>query len=51
VKAACKNVETPSGIQVPDEPLELSVIDHWREQHAPERRHEGETSPQEVVLG
>ena len=28
VKAAWKNVATPSGIQVPDEPLELSVVDH-----------------------
>ena len=28
VKAACRNVETPSGIQVPDEPLELSTMGH-----------------------
>jgi hypothetical protein len=28
VKAVWKNVETPSGIQVPDEPLERSVVDH-----------------------
>ena len=28
VKAAWKNVDTPSGIQVFDEPLGLSVADH-----------------------
>jgi mRNA-degrading endonuclease toxin of MazEF toxin-antitoxin module len=28
VKAAWKHVETPSGLQGPDEPLELSVVDH-----------------------
>jgi hypothetical protein len=28
VKAVCKNVNTPSGIQVLDEPLELSTTDH-----------------------
>jgi hypothetical protein len=27
-EATCRNVETPSGIQVPDEPLVLSAIDH-----------------------
>jgi hypothetical protein len=29
VKAACKNVETPWGMQVPHEPLELSIVDHY----------------------
>jgi len=28
VKAASRNVKRPSGIQVPDEPLELSNSDH-----------------------
>ena len=28
VKAQCKNVERPSGIQVPDEPLRLSIMGH-----------------------
>jgi len=27
-EAACGNVETPTGIQVPDESLQLSVTDH-----------------------
>ena len=27
-EAACGNVETPSGIQVPDESLQRSVTDH-----------------------
>jgi hypothetical protein len=27
-EAACGNVETPSGIQVPEESLQLSVTDH-----------------------
>ena len=27
-EAAWKNVETPSGIQVPDAPLERSIVDH-----------------------
>ena len=27
-EAACGNVETPPGIQVPDESLQLSVTDH-----------------------
>ncbi len=29
-EAVWKNVETPSGIQVPIEPLELSTLDHSR---------------------
>jgi hypothetical protein len=29
VKAAYRNVETPMGIQVPNEPLELSIADHF----------------------
>ena len=28
VKAACRNVNRPLGIQVPSEPLELSTLDH-----------------------
>ena len=28
VKAVWKKVETPLGIQVPNEPLELSIVDH-----------------------
>ena len=31
VKAQSKNVDKTSGIQVPDEPLELSSIDHSME--------------------
>ena len=27
-EATCRNVETPSGIQVPDEPVGLSAPDH-----------------------
>jgi hypothetical protein len=27
-EATCQNVETPSGIQVPDEPVGLSAPDH-----------------------
>ena len=39
------------GIQVPPEPLELSVMGHsQREQHAPERRYEEEASLQERCL-
>jgi hypothetical protein len=30
VKAACRNVERPLGMQVPNEPLELSSLDHFR---------------------
>jgi hypothetical protein len=33
VKAACENVETPSSIQVLDEPLELSSPDHSKSSH------------------
>jgi hypothetical protein len=29
VKALCKNVARPRGIQVPREPLELSIADHF----------------------
>ena len=28
VKAACRNVDNTMGIQVPDEPLELSIVGH-----------------------
>ena len=40
----------PGGIQVPPEPVGLSSGDHPHcEQHGPEKRSEGEASPQEGV--
>jgi hypothetical protein len=51
-EAAWKNVAIPWVYRHPMSPWsEASETTLWREQHAPERRHEGETSSQEVVLG
>ena len=52
VKAVWKNVETPWIYRYPMSPWsEALQTTLSREQHAPERRHAGEPSPQEVVLG
>ena len=52
VKAQSRNAEMPTGIQVPVEPLDLSMgATSQCEQHDPKRHYEREASPQDVVLG